>query len=790
MSEPMPALSSGQDLDQRFTLVRSLGRGGMAEVWLVHDAELGEDVVAKILPSDASEERVALLRRECREARRLVHPGIARVFEFHRTIDRAFMTMEFVDGQDIGDLRGRSLEEILPVALTVAGALGYAHSHGVVHRDLKIANVVRDATGEARLIDFGIAGLLEGNEVGIRGGGSPHSMSPQQLAGEEPRPSDDIYSFGVLLYELTTGHPPFWPEISERRIRDETPAPMSAAGKLPDGYRSLVDRLLAKDPTQRPPDMATIEGDLRRIRDDHAGLDERGLGSDPQHARLNPPPRVKTIEPIRLRPASQPTDSVSRRSIVARLGIPMALAAIAVSLLLFVFVLLPQWAPSPADLQEEEGVPAAPAEIDESLTTNGAPPPTEDLQERAYRKQLAEQALGRMLELREDFERRGVAVWGGKEYAAAVAHADAGDAALGSADYEAARAEYEQANRLLNELGSQAVEVLRRALADGEQALAAGDEPRATAAFALAAEIAPANQTAAAGLRRAQVVDEVAELLAIAGVRERASDWVEAERAYRQAVALDPMSLPAQESLARVQAHISDDVFAGFMSRGLAALQLSEYDEARQAFERAASIRPDSSQVAEGLLQVDEAEKLDAFVGHRTRAMELEASEEWEAAAEQYEAVIRLAPNVAFARQGGSRCRLRADLARRMAYHLDHPNRLSSDEVYAEVAALVNEASEVDPAGPRHLGQLERLESLLETAGTFVPIRLESDNLTQIMVYRVGRLGTFLEHELELRPGRYTVVGTRKGYRDVRHELVVVAGDRPRPVLVRCEEKI
>ena len=77
----------------------------MAEVWLVHDAELDEDVVAKILPLGASEERVSLLRRECREARRLVHPGIARVFEFHRTSDRAFLTMEFVDGQDIGPIR-------------------------------------------------------------------------------------------------------------------------------------------------------------------------------------------------------------------------------------------------------------------------------------------------------------------------------------------------------------------------------------------------------------------------------------------------------------------------------------------------------------------------------------------------------------------------------------------------------------------------------------------------------------------------------------------------------------
>jgi hypothetical protein len=170
--------------------------------------------------------------------------------------------------------------------------------------------------------------------------------------------------------------------------------------------------------------------------------------------------------------------------------------------------------------------------------------------------------------------------------------------------------------------------------------------------------------------------------------------------------------------------------------------------------------------------------------------MAFEEAEEWEAAVEQYAAVIGLAPNVAFARQGQTRCIQRADLARRMADHLAHPDRLSSDDVFAEATALVAEASEADPAGPRHLEQLARLERLVATAGTFVRIRLESDNLTVVAVYRVGRLGAFLEHELELRPGRYTVVGSRPGYRDVRHELVIVAGEDPAPLVVRCEEMI
>jgi len=746
----MPALSSGQNLDPRFTLVRPLVRGGMAETWLVHDAELNEEVVAKILSADASEGRVELLRRACREARRLVHPGIARVFEFHRTADRAFLTMEFVDGEDLSDLRGRPLEEILPVALSIARALTYAHSRGVVHRDLKLANVVRDGDGAIRLIDFGIAGRLED--------------------GEKSRPSNDIYSFGVMLDELTTGDPPF-PD----------------AEPLPDRFRSLVLRLLAKHPDERPAEMANVESELEGIRRELAGPHDHRTSSEPGRARVSPPPRAKTIEPIRLQTVSGTTDPGGRRSAAVRVGMPIALAAVVIALLLLVFVLLPTWAPSPAREPEESVAPVA---ADEQTTPASQPELGGDLRERAEHKQRAEEALGRLIELREDFERRGAATWGGEIYVAAVAHADAGDSLLASDDYTAAHEEYELAIRQFDQLGRVAVDLVRTALAEGEKALAAGDEAAATAAFALAAEIAPDSETAANGLRRARVVEEVAELLLLGGGRERAHDWVGAEQAYQQAVAQDPMSLEAQEGLARVQAHVGDDQFAGFMSRGLAALQRGEYSDAREAFERAGSMRPSSLQVAEGLLQVDQAEKLDAFATHQARAMAFEEAEEWESAVEQYAAVIGLAPNVAFARQGQTRCLQRVDLARRMAHHLDHPDRLSSDEVFDEATALVAEASEVNPAGPRHLEQLARLERLVATAGTLVRVRLESDNLTEVAIYRVGRLGAFLEHELELRPGRYTVVGSRAGYRDVRRELVIVAGEQPTSLVVRCEEMI
>jgi hypothetical protein len=194
--------------------------------------------------------------------------------------------------------------------------------------------------------------------------------------------------------------------------------------------------------------------------------------------------------------------------------------------------------------------------------------------------------------------------------------------------------------------------------------------------------------------------------------------------------------------------------------------------------------------VADGLARVDQAEKLAAIAAHRAAASRSESEERWADAAREYTAVLALDPTIRFAQNGKERCVLRADLDRRLDYHLSHPERLSSDEVLEEAKLLVDRAAAVEPEGARLQDQVARLTALIERVAIPVRVVIQSDDLTEVMVYKVGRLGAFLTHELELRPGSYTVVGSRQGYRDVRRELVVVAGENPEPLVVRCEEKI
>ena len=234
----------------------------------------------------------------------------------------------------------------------------------------------------------------------------------------------------------------------------------------------------------------------------------------------------------------------------------------------------------------------------------------------------------------------------------------------------------------------------------------------------------------------------------------------------------------------------TEQAFTRAMSDGIAALARRDYRSAREAFQRANGIRPGAPQPADGLAQADEGLNLQAIAEHREKALAFEKLEGWRKAAAQYQAVMGLDPTIRFAQEGKARALERAELSERLEFHLKNPSRLSDDNVLAEASALLAAASGIDPAGPELSRQRRGLGSLVAIASSRVQVVFESDNLTDVMVYKTGRLGKFTRRELDLRPGSYTVVGSRRGYKDVQRQLVVEAGAAPKPFEVRCEEKI
>jgi TPR repeat protein len=276
LGQTLRGLASGQKVLGRYSLVRILGRGGMGVVWLARDEHLEVDVALKLLPEMIASDRGAIddMKRETRRSRELSHRNIVKVYQFEFEGQVAAISMEYVDGQTLADAKaeqpGRCFNhtQLEPWLAEICDALDYAHQEArMVHRDLKPANIMLNSRGRIKIADFGIASTIVDSvsQLSMRHGssGTPPYMSPQQVNGEKPAPSDDIYSLGATLYDLLTGKPPFYrgnastiahqianvtpPLLATRRAELET-----NADAIPKQWEETIAACLAKDPAERP----------------------------------------------------------------------------------------------------------------------------------------------------------------------------------------------------------------------------------------------------------------------------------------------------------------------------------------------------------------------------------------------------------------------------------------------------------------------------------------------------------------------------------------------------------
>ncbi len=239
-----------------------------------------------------------------------------------------------------------------------------------------------------------------------------------------------------------------------------------------------------------------------------------------------------------------------------------------------------------------------------------------------------------------------------------------------------------------------------------------------------------------------------------------------------------------------VTVELRDDGFAAAMTEALDALKREDYASAREAFERAKSVRPESPEVARGLSQVEEGLRNRAIAGHRDRALEHESAESWRRAEGEYDEALALDPSLRFAQEGKARTAARAFLQEKLEYHIGHPERLSDLRALEEASRLLDEARSAEGEGARRRDAIAKLEALVASYSKAVEVAIVSDLMTEVTLQRVGVLGKFERKVLEIRPGRYVAVGSRAGFRDVRVEFVVEPGKAAETVAVRCQEAI
>jgi tRNA A-37 threonylcarbamoyl transferase component Bud32 len=302
----------GERIADRYELEEVVGHGGMSTVYKAHDSLLERNVALKVLHQQYNEDEdfVERFKREARSVAQLQHPNIVTVIDRGEEHGRQYIVFEFIDGENLKELvvrKGRlGLRDALEIAHEIARGLAFAHDHGLVHRDVKPQNVLLNGDGGAKVTDFGIARSLDVDHGVTQTGtilGTSNYIAPEQASGKPVDAHTDVYSLGIVLYEMLTGELPFPGEsfvaVAMKHIQEPSPNVLDVRGDIPLRVAEMIDRALEKDPEDRFPTMDAFAAEIE------ANLAELDRGEDgavtmvvPAAQRLQHQRQRKSVSPL------------------------------------------------------------------------------------------------------------------------------------------------------------------------------------------------------------------------------------------------------------------------------------------------------------------------------------------------------------------------------------------------------------------------------------------------------------------------------------------------------------
>ena len=495
----------------------------------------------------------------------------------------------------------------------------------------------------------------------------------------------------------------------------------------------------------------------------------------------------KKVEPLRFEPAAPPTsavaDSKPGAAVASRNWVMPALGTLVVIGLLVIF-----WLPQQVDTSaiDAEAAAASPARSKASTIDVS---PWSDAQLAKQRK-AAQEILAELLDEQFLLEELQVTLWAAEDFAAAQVLATNADDQYRQQQFLEAASSYQAALEAMQAIGDRAEEVFEAQLQAGLDALNSDQAAAAITALDLAVVLQPDHEAALQSLTRARTLAPLLALMQEATDAREQGELESSLELLQQAHRMDPQHSGAEAQLHSIEREIARRNFNRAMTAGYQALDDVRYDEAERQFLKARSILPAAAETESALQQTRSARTSAQIEAFRRRAVDAEGREAWPPAIQAYQEILAIDDTVVFARAGLIRAQTHARLDKNLRAAIAQPDRLGDDSIYRNTRALYEQALRLQQKGPLLRKQLEQLDELLRLAVIPIPVLLHSDEITEVTVYKVARLGTFRRHQLNLKPGTYTAVGVRSGYRDVRLQFSVGHNQENRTIEIACTEPI
>ena len=748
-------MEARQTLLDHITLQDQLQVADSFELWTGTDSDDGARYLVSVLGGAAAQTDRIAARVESASA--LVHPAVLRTVEQGTDGDDLILAASVPAGFGLAPSGLLSQERAWTLLSQIIDALDYAHALGTPHGSLGPGSLLTNRSDELRLVNHGLA--VSPVEI-------PHA-SPQHADGREPTIADDVHALGALAYEWLTGDP--W------RAGGQFPQSSSVSPTV----QATVLAMLSSAPYDRPQSVAEIRALLGN---ELGGAVE--LAPIAATAPVRPAPAGPQVSAPD--PAAAPIAQPAQTQRTVPLGLALAMFAVLLAAVALVVFLPGDSDQPPPAIVVRQAAPEAPANAEPAAPAL-APMEIARLEELSKEANDAAQALLRTLVNLED---AGALSWAREDYDRITRESEAGDALFRDDDVEGALETYESLKREAGTLYDSRFDVADANRASGRAAFDAGDFEKAVRDLGLAQQIDAGDAQTADLLERAVGLELVLDLVQSGKSLEETGQLDEALMEYENALALDPEWPASIAAIERVQTRITDRNFSAWMSEGFAAIERNEFGSARTAFESARAIKPASQEVQDGLAQAAFAERTVELDELEQAAGERATREDWAGAREKYEAMLALDPSIVVATQGRDNANDRIQLDEAISRYIQSPLLLTADAEYQQAKRLVGRASRLAAPGGRLSSQIIELSTQLTQARIPVNLEVRSDNLTELTVASVGALGRIKSRELQLYPGVYTIVGKRRGYKDISARVTLLAGSQPEPVFVSCSEKI